>query len=390
MHCFRFLLYVVFCVQAYNSQLCFAKIIHVGPKAEFAKLSLAMKSTRDGDVVEINSAGNYAGDVCRIDASDLIIRGVGRGRAKFPAAGKSFGRKAIWVIRGKNVTVENIEFSGARVPDKNGAGIRAEGENLTVRNCKFHDCQTGLLGGKGAMLIEHCEFSHCGLDGQSHNLYIGQIDKLTFRFNYSHHAKVGHLLKSRARENYIYYNLLTDEEDGSSSYVINLPNGGASYLVGNVLCQGNRTSNSTLIAYGEEGNQPANSKLHLINNTLVNNRHTGVFIKVRRVPSDFVLVAKNNIFAGRGTVCNWPKAEMVANFSGGEPKFVNRNEFDFRLQKDSPCMNQGTVLSKEEVPRFQYVHPRNKMKRPSDEKIDIGAFEFLRNPVGAHPRAKQE
>ena len=38
------------------------------------------------------------------------------------------GGKAIWLDTAKNLTVENIEFSGARVPDRNGAGIRAEGE----------------------------------------------------------------------------------------------------------------------------------------------------------------------------------------------------------------------------------------------------------------------
>ena len=38
-----------------------------------------------------------------------------------------------------------------------------------------------------------------------HNLYIGHVNKLTFRFNYSHHAYIGHNLKSRADANYILY-----------------------------------------------------------------------------------------------------------------------------------------------------------------------------------------
>jgi len=52
------------------------------------------------------------------------------------------------VIRGNDVIVENIEFSGARVPDRNGAGIRPEGRNFTVRNCRFYDCENGILGGQ--------------------------------------------------------------------------------------------------------------------------------------------------------------------------------------------------------------------------------------------------
>ena len=153
------------------------KTIKVGPGRKYSRLSQALRDARDGNVIEIDSTGNYDGDVCLIRPSNLTIRGVGKQRAKFRAAGKHYGGKAIWVIRGANATVENIEFSGARVPDKNGSGIRAEGKGLTVRNCKFHDCEDGILGGVGAMLIEYCEFSYCGLDGQSHNLYITTIDK---------------------------------------------------------------------------------------------------------------------------------------------------------------------------------------------------------------------
>ena len=38
--------------------------------------------------------------------------------------------KAIWVIKGNNVLVENIEFFNARSSDDNGAGIRAQGARL--------------------------------------------------------------------------------------------------------------------------------------------------------------------------------------------------------------------------------------------------------------------
>ena len=55
--------------------------------------------------------------------------------------------KAIWVIAGDDVVVDNVTFSGARVPDENGAGIRAEGRNLTVRNSRFYDNENGLLAG---------------------------------------------------------------------------------------------------------------------------------------------------------------------------------------------------------------------------------------------------
>ncbi|MBT3201401.1 MAG: right-handed parallel beta-helix repeat-containing protein [Phycisphaerales bacterium] len=292
------------------------RTLKVGPGQKYSKLSKAVGDARDGDTIEIDSKGNYDGDVCLIRANNLTIRGVGKGRAKFRAAGKHYGGKAIWVIAGANATVENIEFSGARVRDKNGAGIRAEGKGLTVRNCRFHDCEDGILGGAGTILIEYSEFSECGLDGRSHNLYIGTIDKLIFRHNHSHHAKMGHLLKSRAKENHILYNRFTDGLTGSSSYVINLPNGGKSFIVGNILTQGAKTQNSTMIAYGEEGVKHAGSELHVVNNTLINNRHTGIFINPRKTPAGFKCIVTNNIFIGKGQVCTFRGAKMAGNRIG--------------------------------------------------------------------------
>ena len=356
------------------------KTIRVGPGKTYAKLSQALRAARDGDVIEIDAKGKYAGDVCLVRPANLTIRGVGKGRAKFPAAGKHYGGKAIWVVRGHNVTVENIEFSGARVRDRNGAGIRAEGRNLTVRNCRFHDCEDGILGGSGTVLIEYSEFSACGLDGRSHNLYIGRADKLIFRHNYTHHAKVGHLLKSRARENHILYNFFTDGKTGSSSYMINLPNGGRSFIIGNVLAQGARTQNSTLIAYGEEGMKNPGTELYVVNNTLVNNRHTCVFVNPRKLPEGFRVVLRNNIFTGRGKVCTWPAAIKEGNYTGPDPKFVDRRGEDFRLKPTSPCIGKGVDPGKAGemslAPMFQYVHPHAKQPRPKDAKIDIGAYEL--------------
>lgn len=108
------------------------------------------------------------------------------------------------MIQGANTTVENIEFSGCRVPDKNGAGIRQEGPGLTVRHCSFHDNENGMLAGANpdsVILVEYSEFNHNGAgDGQSHNIYIGKVKSFTLQYCWSHRASVGHLVKSRAEE----------------------------------------------------------------------------------------------------------------------------------------------------------------------------------------------
>ena len=217
--------------------------------------SAAAAVARDGDVVEID-AGEYAGDVAVWSANRLTIRGVG-GVARLPANGRSAQQKAIWVIRGGGTTVERIEFSGCRVPDRNGAGIRQEGRGLVVRDCLFRDNEDGILTGAdpaSEILVENCEFDHNGAgDGYSHNLHIGQVGRFTMRFCWSHRARVGHLVKSRARENFLLYNRLTDEEDGTSSYVIDLPNGGRSFLIGNIIQHGPRAENGVAVSYAAEG-----------------------------------------------------------------------------------------------------------------------------------------
>ena len=125
-----------------------ARVLPVGAGAEFATPSKAAAVARDGDTVEI-LAGVYARDVTVWRANNLTIRGV-HGRAVLDAMGAAYGGKAIWVIQGKNTTIENIEFAHCKVPDKNGAGIRQEGATLTLRHCLFRDNEDGVLAGDNA------------------------------------------------------------------------------------------------------------------------------------------------------------------------------------------------------------------------------------------------
>jgi hypothetical protein len=227
----------------------------VGPGKPYAKPSQAAAVAQDGDLIEID-AGLYAGDVAVWYASHLTIRGVGDGRAHLRADGANAQGKGIWVIVGADTTVQNIEFCGATVFDQNGAGFRQEGRGLIVSNCYFHDNEDGILTGadpQSEILIEYSEFAHNGYgDGYSHNMYIGNIGKFTLRYCTTHHAKNGHTVKSRANENHILYNRIMDEDDGTTSYELNLPNGGLSYVVGNLIQQGPQTANSTIVSYAEE------------------------------------------------------------------------------------------------------------------------------------------
>jgi len=92
-----------------------------------------MSLVGNGDTVLID-AGVYSGDVGIWRADNLVIRGVD-GMAHLKADGAYAQGKGIWVIKGNNTTIEHVEFSGTVVPDKNGAGIRQEGDHVTIRHC---------------------------------------------------------------------------------------------------------------------------------------------------------------------------------------------------------------------------------------------------------------
>lgn len=364
-----------------------AETLRVGPGERFGRPSAAFQSAREGDLIEIDVAGVYDGDVGTIRTNKLTVRGVGKRLVKLPAKGRNAGGKAIWVIAGNDVTVENIEFSGARVPDRNGAGLRPEGRNLTVRNCRFTDCEDGILGGAGEMVIEYCQFDHCGLVAEpaTHSLYIGEkCTRLIFRFNYSTCVLQGHLLKTRAKESWILYNRLTDEA-GTGSAVADFPNGGLVVMIGNLLHKGKRSQNNRVVAYGMEGIKHQPSALYVVNNTMVyETRHSSWFVRVENAPEDFHPVIRNNLCIGDIPLTNSGKAETAGNLlfkTAGEAGVVDAAAYDFRLKAGSPCIGRGVdpgvIAGFDLTPKFQYVHRCRRAPRPVVGKLDVGAFEYV-------------
>jgi hypothetical protein len=357
------------------------RVIQVGPKRAVKMPSKAAAVARDGDTIEID-AGLYAGDVATWTQDDLTIRGVG-GRAHLDGNGESEEGKGIWVIQGKNTTIENLEFSGATAPNQNGAGIRQEGAGLTLRNCYFHDNENGILTGANPgsdILIEYTEFARNGYgDGQTHNIYIGTVRTFTLRYSYSHQARIGHLVKSRAQTNYILYNRLTDES-GTASYEINLPNGGLSYIIGNLIQQSPNTNNDTIISYAEEGASNPAQELYVVNNTIMNDYEKGTFVRVSGLPFASRLI--NNLFIGEGIVLRGPGTQTT-NLATRNARLLNQEGYDYHLFAGSPAIDAGTLPGQaaggyDLTPQFEYFHPMLSATTRSivGSNIDIGAYEY--------------
>lgn len=352
----------------------------VGPGKTYAKPSLAAAVAQDGDTIRID-AGTYSGDVCAWNADNLVITGVG-GRPHLVADGHHAMGKGIWVFAGDNITVEDIEFSGAAVPDRNGAGIRLDGSGMTVRRCYFHGNENGILTNAGAtsdVLIEDSEFAANGAgDGYSHNLYIGHVRTLTFRGNHSHGAKIGHCLKSRAATNRIIANRIMDEGAGTGSYTLNLPNGGLSFVIGNLIQQGPSSPNSGIVTYGEEGATNPDQHLYFINNTVVNDLDRGTFLTIAAGTTGAVVA--NNLFIGPGTAVSGA-ATLSHNLSGDGSLVLNRAGYDYRLPVGSAAIDAGagpgTGSGADLTPLLAYAHPTATAARSTvGTAIDIGAYEF--------------
>lgn len=375
-----FLPCLIFCYQ-----FSYATIWQVGPSHTYTMPSQVSTLVQNGDTVDID-AGNYPSDVCRWQAHNLLLRGIG-GFAHLESNGLSWGDKAIWVIQGNNARVEWIEFSECTSTSQNGAGIRQEGLNLTVSRCYFHHNEDGILAGAfspSKFTIEYSEFAYNGFgDGYSHNLYIGNIDTLVFRYNYSHHCHVGHELKSRAKVNYILYNRISNEATGNASREIDLPNGGLAIIIGNEIEQGPNSQNSNIIGFGLEGlSNPSPHQLYVINNTIVNDRSTGSFLSVLSGTS--LLKAYNNIFAGPGTIISGSVAvvDTSNNFYSTvlNAGFINAAGYDYHLLSSSGAINggtnPGTAGTFSLTPVYEYVHTANMANRIVNAQIDMGAHEF--------------
>jgi hypothetical protein len=378
-----------------------AMTLQVGPGKTYATPCAAIAAASAGDTIQVDGTGSYGADNCSWSTDNLTIQGV-NGRPKIDLAGTMpSDQKGIFTVYANNATIDNFELSGAAIDggtgpgDSNGAGIRHQGLNLTVKNCYIHDNQDGVLGAPitpntGSVTIENTEFSNNGEgDGYTHNMYLGDYTTITVEFSYSHHSNVGHLLKSRAYTSFILYNRLSDETGGTGSYELDLPNAGTAYVIGNIIEQSAATQNPNIVTFGEEGVPSGyDSHLYLVNNTILNDLASGTF--VQNATSTAAMLT-NNIFFGGGTVSSNGADILLTNYSGSSPMFVDEGAIDVHLLAGSPCINAGTdpgkAGSESLEPVFEYVQPESSVARAVvGSAIDIGAYEFGLPDGGAPSR----
>jgi parallel beta helix pectate lyase-like protein len=354
-------------------------ILRVGPTRWLRTPSAAAQMARPGDTIEID-AGTYRNDYAEWRQDNLTIRGVG-GMAHLQSNGLIPNGKAIWLISGNNTLVENVEFSGARVVDTNGAGIRHEGGNLTLRNTYFHHNEFSVLTGAfpdASLDVFSSRFHFQKRENTfSHGIYVGGLGRFTISGSHFTGTDRGHQIKSRALENHITYNRIEDVEGGTASRLIDLPNCGLSYIIGNDMAQAATTENIDAIGYGAEGcdNRTAQQhRLFVINNTFVNEAFAGALVR-NHVAAD-VLVA-NNLRFGRGYFLigeGVTEHNIALNLNARLPG-------SWEAPAGSAAIDSAIALSLREdgnylVPTQQFNPPLGTAERPHDNALDTGSREY--------------
>lgn len=238
----------------------------------FANLQDALMSIRGQDGTIVIAPGTYR--QCGIQQA---------GRITFKAAipgtvifeNETCEGKAALVLRGAGSVVDGIIFRNLRVGDGNGAGIRIEMGDLTVKDSMFLDSQEGILGANGAPVtisIDRSTFAGLGQCDETpdcaHSVYLGTPGRVSITRSRFERGRGGHYVKLRVANVRIVDNSFDDTRGNNTNYMIDLPEGATGLIANNVFVQGTRKENhSGLIVVSAEAHTYSSEGLTITNNT---------------------------------------------------------------------------------------------------------------------------
>jgi hypothetical protein len=275
-----------------------AKPLLVGADQELKMPSAAAAIARADDKIIIDPGEYFDCAIWR--ANGLTIEGKGDGVV---ITDKACAGKALFVIDGDDITIRNITFTRARVPDGNGAGIRAEGVNLRIEHSRFINNENGVLANpspKSTIFVIDSEFSRNGKceSACAHGIYVNELALLHVERSKFAETKTAHDIKSRALRTELISNEIIDGEAGTSSYLVELPNGGSLIMENNVLQKGRNTSNhGTAIAIGTEGVTHRTAELTISGNNFANDQDRETVFVRNMTATEAVLTG--NTFKGK-------------------------------------------------------------------------------------------
>ncbi len=276
-----------------------ARTLEVGPGKPLQQPSEAAAIAAAGDRIRI-APGEYF-DCAVWRASKLVIEGTGKPEDTVITDKTCMG-KGLFLTDGEDITIRNLTLTRARVADGNGAGIRMEASNLTVEHVRFVNNQNGILSNadvKGALIVRDSTFLHNGAcdHGCAHGIYANNLDLLHVERSKFFETQHGHHIKSRARRTEVIDSDLQDGPDGTSSYQIEVPNGGAVIVRGCTIQKGPKSENhAAAIAIGLEGVTQPTPEILVENNSFRVDGDYSAFLVHNQTATGAVL--KGNRLAG--------------------------------------------------------------------------------------------
>jgi len=237
----------------------------------FANLDDAVQSIRMGTATILIAPGVY--HQCTVQAGgNITFKAVQPGTAVFD--GEACEGKAVLVLRGLSSVVDGLVFRNIRVPDGNGAGIRTEMGNLTVRNAMFLDSQEGILGGQptGQKIdIDRSTFSGLGTCDDAtdcaHSIYLANKGSVTITHSRFERGRGGHYVKLRVPNLSITDNSFDDSAGRKTNYMIDLCEGGTGLIARNTFADGSHKENwSGFIVVAAEGQTYSSVGLKVVDN----------------------------------------------------------------------------------------------------------------------------
>ncbi|MBT5108964.1 MAG: hypothetical protein HOM25_09800 [Rhodospirillaceae bacterium] len=274
---------------------------------ETGSLQSALNEIAPGGVVVLHP-GEYR--------QAAYIRQNGTRLSALPGAalvGVAIGGKAALVITANDVVIEGLACSGISVRDRNGACIRHEGANLTLRRVHFFDSENGILTSKntGVILIEDSRFENLGKGGQAHGVYIHSGELIIRRSVFISSKDEGHEIKSRAARTIIEDSVVASL-GGRDSFLIDIPDGGEAIIRRNLLQEGPASANYHAVAFAAEGDKYENSHITIEDNVILMDRRYSIIVLTKGHVANF----ERNVVIGDTRIYKFGAVNAACGRSG--------------------------------------------------------------------------
>ncbi|CAN5187101.1 hypothetical protein BH10PSE12_BH10PSE12_33430 [soil metagenome] len=239
---------------------------------DYATLAQALGAIGAGTGTVLIAPGTYR--QCAVQSGGAVtVKAQTAGTAIFD--GTTCEGKAALVLRGRSARVEGLVFQNLRVPDGNGAGIRLEQGDLDVVGTIFRNSEEGILthdDPNAAIRIDRSTFQHLGRCDRdlscAHSIYVGHYGSLSVIHSRFEAGDGGHYVKTRSARVEIRDNSFDDSAGRATNYMIDLSNGAAGTISGNVMVQGRDKDNySAFITVAPEGREQDSSGLVISDNS---------------------------------------------------------------------------------------------------------------------------